>query len=99
MVKIFLITCYNIQIIIYRVKYFFFLNYIELVQCGKLPLISNGTLYSTSDGAGALATLTCNSPYGVDGSLIYRCTSGGQWSGTGKCCESNRNGIELIFMY
>jgi len=57
------------------------------VLCGKLPLISNGILNSITKGAGALATLSCNHPYNISGSLTYACTRNGHWSGTGKCCK------------
>ena len=57
------------------------------VECGELPVIANGSLSAKSKGAGTEATVSCNLPYAVQGSLTYRCNEQGIWSGNGRCGE------------
>ena len=60
---------------------------IGIANCGELPVVPNGTLTSSSYGAGSRASLTCNYPFSAVGSLTYSCNEKGDWIGTGRCSK------------
>jgi len=55
------------------------------VQCGDPPVIPNGFISVSFNGAGSEGTLVCNSSYSTEGSSTYRCTEQGDWVGNERC--------------
>jgi len=55
------------------------------VQCGNPPLLTNGVISVSSNAAGSEASIICNSPYTVEGSMNYMCTENGNWIGNKTC--------------
>lgn len=59
--------------------------FIDVVDCGDLPSISDGNLQYRTTSFDSRATLQCNEGYEINGNARYTCTESGGWQGTGVC--------------
>lgn len=57
----------------------------DVVDCGKTPIISNGSFVYTNTTFGSRANIQCHEGYSINENTSYICVTTGLWSGSAKC--------------